>query len=92
MYLRCHVVTADTTYKGHAFQFDDSGTAQILDRYTDQPVRTMWHATVESRDGAVHRVVGQDAEGREVIWRAVRACAKCSQPAVYATPAFDVPT
>ena len=89
---RSHIVTADVTYRGHIFVLADNGEARIESRDRDTVLRRIWQASAESRDGQIYRVEGVDADGASVVWRVVSACARCSNPAVYPTPAFDVPT
>lgn len=86
------VVSAATTWKGHSFEHYSDGRFVVRDRATDNIVASLTGTTVESRDGEVFRVVGLDEAGAETIWRAVRQCARCSSPAVYETPRYDVPT
>lgn len=90
--LRCHVVTADTTYKGHIFTLDEhAGVARLWNRERDLVIREMIVTEANTRDGQVWRVVGA-VDGAEQIWRIVKACARCATVAVYPTPAYDIPT
>jgi hypothetical protein len=91
---RSAIVTATTTYKGHYFEFHENGdgnTAAIVS-HEDEVLRTLTAANYESRDGVVYRVTGLNPDGEPEIWRAVAQCARCATPAVYPTPAYDVPT
>lgn len=90
---RAAVVTTELTYKGHYFEFEehaDGNVAKLLapDQST---VLALTDARYTSADGTVYYVIGRNTEGVEVKWRAVKACARCSTPGVYETPAYDRP-
>lgn len=90
--LRCHIVTADITYRGHIFQLHDDGTAVLMNRERTDVLLTLTAAEATSRDGEIYRVTGADQDGVQRIWRVVKACARCATVSVYPTPAYDIPT
>lgn len=89
---RAHIVTADLTYRGHVFSLADDGTATIENRGRTDVLRQLTGAEADSRDGQVYRVVGRDADGVEMIWRVVGACARCAPESIMPTPSYDIPT
>lgn len=93
--LRATVTTPTLTYPVHTFtveEFTDTDLQRvtITDR-DDHPILVMVDATVVTRDGDNWRMEGT-VDGEHAVWRAKKACARCTPKDVYATPNYDIPT
>ena len=91
LHLLAAVVTPDLTWRGYTLEIDRQNRAQVIDKQTGEPVAEMDSAAFTTADGNTYRITGE-IDGVPTVWRAVKLCARCATPMVYATPDYDIPT